>query len=97
MTFGNLEDSPTFVFIDKKCENLIVVNDGGELTQNINQKKKFCLFLIVYIDIHFVINAVGESVSSVTMWNIVNQLGKHEFSCGAVVNDLKDKELVVIK
>ena len=43
------------------------------------------------------INAVGESVSSVTMWNIVNQLGKHEFSCRAVVNDLKDKELVVIK
>ena len=44
MTFGNLEDSPTFVFIDKECENLIVVNDGGELTQNINQKKKFGVF-----------------------------------------------------
>ena len=35
-------------------------------------------------------NAVGESVSSETMWNIVNQLGKHDFSYGAVVNDLKD-------
>ena len=36
----NLKDSPRFVFIDGECENLIVVNDGGELTQNISQKKK---------------------------------------------------------
>ena len=42
-------------------------------------------------------NAIGESISSVTMWNIVNQLGKYEFSCGAVVNNLKNRELVVIK
>ena len=42
-------------------------------------------------------NGVGESISSVTMWNIVSQLGKHDFSCGAVVNNLKDRELVVIK
>ena len=26
--------------MDEKCGNLIVVNDGGELTRNINQKKK---------------------------------------------------------
>ena len=26
---GNLEDSPRFVFIDEKCENLIVTNGGG--------------------------------------------------------------------
>ena len=37
---GNLEDSPRFKFIDEECENLIVVNDGGELTRNFNQKKK---------------------------------------------------------
>ena len=43
------------------------------------------------------INAVGESISSVTMWNIVNQLGKHKFSCAAVVNNLKDWKLFVIK
>ena len=24
------------------------------------------------------------------MWNIVNQLGKHDFYCGSVVNNLKD-------
>ena len=45
-------------------------NDGGELTRNINQKKKSGVLTSV----------VGESISSVTMWNIVNQLGKHDFS-----------------
>ena len=37
---GNLEDSPRLVFIDEECENLIAVNDGGELIRNINQNKK---------------------------------------------------------
>ena len=37
---GNFEDSPRLVFIDGKCENLIVVSVGGELTGNIHQKKK---------------------------------------------------------
>ena len=37
---GNLEDSSRLVFIGEKCENLIVVNDGGELTRSINEKKK---------------------------------------------------------
>ena len=35
---GNLEDSPRLVFIDEECGNLIVVNDSGELTENISQK-----------------------------------------------------------
>ena len=42
------------------------------------------------LDVHYVTNAVGESISTATMWNIVNQLGKHDFSCGEVVNNLKD-------
>ena len=37
---GNLDDSPRLVLIDEECGNLIVVNDGGELTRNISQKKK---------------------------------------------------------
>ena len=37
---GNLEDLPRFVFIDEECWNLKVVINGGELTRNINQKKK---------------------------------------------------------
>ena len=49
------------------------------------------------MDVHYVTNAVGESTSSVTMWNIVNQLGRHGFSCGAVVNNLADRKLFLIK
>ena len=37
---GNLEDLPRLVLINEEWENFIVVNDGGELTRNINQKKK---------------------------------------------------------
>ena len=36
---GNLEDLPRLVFTDEECGNLMVVNDG-ELTRNINQKRK---------------------------------------------------------
>ena len=36
----NFEDSPRLVLIDEECWNLIVVNDGGELTRNIFRKKK---------------------------------------------------------
>ena len=42
------------------------------------------------INVHHVTNAVGESIFSATMWNIVNQLGKHDLSPEAVVNNLKD-------
>ena len=37
---GNLEDSPRLVLFDEECGNLIVDNNGGELTRNINQKKR---------------------------------------------------------
>ena len=36
----NVEDLPRLVFIDEKCENLKAVVDGGEITRNINKKKK---------------------------------------------------------
>ena len=32
------------------------------------------------MDVHYLANDVGERTSSITMWNIVNQLGKHDFS-----------------
>ena len=37
----NLEDSLRLVLIDEECGNLMsmIVNDGGEFTRNINQKK----------------------------------------------------------
>ena len=85
---GNLEDSPRLAFIDEECENLIVVNDVWELTRNINRKKKS---EDLQLDAHYLTNAVGERVSPITMWNIVNQLGMHDFSCVLVLNNLKDR------
>ena len=37
---GNLEDSARLVFINEECGNLIVANGGGELTENISQKRQ---------------------------------------------------------
>ena len=37
---GKVEDLPRLVFIDEECENLKVAVHGGELTRNINKKKK---------------------------------------------------------
>ena len=34
---------------------------------------------------------VGESISSVTILNIVNQLDKHDSCCGAVKNNFSNK------
>ena len=77
-----LENLPRFVFINEKCESLKVVNDGGKLTKNINQRRCQTFYKNSY-----------ESISSITTYNIVNQLGKHDFFCGSVVNNLKDRKL----
>ena len=42
-------------------------------------------------------NTVGEIISQLTMWNIVNQLGEHDFPCVPVVNNLKDSKFFLIK
>ena len=91
---GNLEDSPGFALIDEECENLIAVIDVWELTRNINQKKKS---EDLQLDAHYLTNAVGECISPITMWNIVNQLGYHDFSCVSEVNNLKDRNFFLIK
>ena len=69
-----------------------IVNYGKELTRNFNQKKNSDI-LQQLIDVQPVTNVVGESIFAITMWIIVNQIGKHDFSCGSLVNNLKDKEL----
>ena len=75
---GNLQDSRRLAVIDEECENLIIVNDGGERTRNITQNNKSGI-LQQSIDVQHVTNALSESISSITMWNIVNQLGKLDF------------------
>ena len=74
----NLESSPRFVFINEECGNLKAVNDGEELARDINQKKKLDVSQNP-VDVHSVTN-VGESISSITKYNIVNQLVKRDFS-----------------
>ena len=91
----NLEGSPRFVFINEECGNLKVVNDGGELARDIKQKKKSDVSQKP-VDVHSVTN-VGESISSITIYNIVNQLGKRDFSYGSVVHNLKAGNVFFIK
>ena len=56
------------MFIVEECANLIVVNDGGELTENISRKTTDVLQSL--IDVCSVSNVVGENISSITVWNI---------------------------
>ena len=67
---GNLEDLLRVVFIDEECGNLKVVIE----ILTINQKNKS--------DVLRDKCAVSEGISSMSKWNIVNRLGKHDFSCG---------------
>ena len=50
-----------------------------------------------HVDVHSVTNAVDESISSINIWNIVYQLVKYGFSCGSVINKLKERQLFLIK
>ena len=43
-------------------------------------------------DVHSVTYDAGESIFSISMWDIMNQLGKQDFSCGLVVNKLKERK-----
>ena len=44
------------------------------------------------LDVYYLTHAAGELISQITMWNMVNQLGKHDFSCVSVVNNVKDSK-----
>ena len=48
-------------------------------------------------DVHSVANAIGESASSRSIWSIVNQLSKYNFSCGSVIIGLKETQGFLIK
>ena len=56
-------------------------------------KRRSQAFKKVYRYPLYATNAVGESISSATMWNIMSRLGKHDFSLVSVVNNLKDGKL----
>ena len=50
------------------------LHDGGELLEILRKRRSQS------IDVRSVTNAKGKIVSSISMWSIVNQLGKHDFS-----------------
>ena len=49
-------------------------------------------------DAHFMTNVVGKSITSISIRNIVNQLSRHDFSCGQMfLVGLKGMNLFPIK
>ena len=68
-----------------------VVVGGAELARNINQRRSQTICKPV--DVHSGINAIGESISLISIWNIVNQLGKYDFSCESVAKNSKKRQL----
>ena len=66
------------MFINEECENLKVVVES--LVEIINKRRSSKFYRD--IDLHSVANAVDEVISSISKWNIVNQLGRHDFPCG---------------
>ena len=44
------------------------------------------------INVDSVTNALDESVSPTSIWKILNQLGRHNFSCGQVVDNLIERK-----
>ena len=87
---GKLEDLLKIVPVNKECGNPKVF-DGGELTKSIIKKKKQDVLQACRC-LHSVTNAKDESISSISIWNIVNQLGKYNFCCGLVVNNVKQRQ-----
>ena len=93
---GNLEDLLRLVLINEECWNPKVVVDGGELAKNVNQKKKPDVFYKP-VDVHSVTNAIDESISSISTWNIVNQLGNMIFLVGRLYITWKRGNFFLIK
>ena len=87
--FVNLDDLLRLLLINGECRNPKVVADGGELTKNINQKKKLTILQACRCPFCH----KGESITSISVWNIVNHLGKYDFSWESVVNNLKERQI----
>ena len=79
------------MIVKEELDGIDINDSGGELARNINKKKKSGV-LQAYIDVHSMTNGIGD-ISSISMWNIVNQLGKYDLLCESVVNNLKEKKL----
>ena len=67
---GNLEDLLR-IFIHEECGNLKVSLMLESLLEILTKRKSQAFYKL--IDVHSVIDVIGESISSMRMWNIVNQ------------------------
>ena len=72
------------MFIDEECGNLKVVVDGGELTRNINGKKKSDV--LKPINVYSVTNSKDEIEVNMIFLAVT-------FFCGLVVNKLRGRKL----
>ena len=43
-------------------------------------------------NVHFVTNAISDSVSPISIWNITNRLIRYHFSFGSIVKNLKERQ-----
>ena len=68
---GNLEDLLRIVFIHEECGNLKVSLTVENLLEILTKRRSQAFYKL--IDVHSVVNVIGESISAIRMWNIVNQ------------------------
>ena len=68
---GNLEDLLRIVFIHEESGILKYLLTVDSLLEIL--RKRWSLAFNKLIDVHSVINVIEESISSIRMWNIVNQ------------------------
>ena len=51
--------------------------DGGELLEILTKRRSQAFYKL--IEVHSVTNILGEIISSINMWNIVNLSSKYDF------------------
>ena len=76
--------------MNEECGNPEVVVDGRDLTRNINQKKKPGVLQACRCPLCEKCNR--QSISSTSLWNFANQLGKYDYFYGSVINNLKERQ-----
>ena len=76
--------------MNEECGNPEVVVDGRDLTRNINQKKKPGVLQACRCPLCE--KCYSQSISSTSLWNIANQLGKYDYFYGSVINNLKERQ-----
>ena len=63
---------------DEECGNLKVVVES--LLETVTGRRSQAFYR--HIDLHSVTNVVCENISSISKWNIGNQLNENDFHCG---------------